>query len=595
MANEWTYTPEISDYLRSQSLPRSSEISTNDYGSTSTSTSHTDLHDTDNVGTTARAPINDQKHPQLNLNHRQEASRNNIMKELESEMESVYSGQYEEGDEACCTRCIDVCCQAYPCTDDSLCSDNLCRGRTDGSKYLLKAVFPLITDHRRIFWILAELTVVLVALGFSIEAHKRDNKPLNTAQLTLSLVAFFLVVIDFVITISSKRVPQQDTEQGDEQDHPEKCCKRCFLKCKSMFDVFRLILSEAIFYPMMICDLFEVTAGMGLEGNTTGDYELKVGDPEGNSTGNPFGTFLVFRSLLSMVFTVYVTRIVVLFIMLKNISAIRIIPMHQDGRQLSSEQYNPEIKQSALYYQGCFFVHVIIQMLAQLSMYIAIAARILFDSRHSHVSIHLIYMIFSGYVLPTLGLLAFFIVTYDWARQYPIGFRLDMMSSFMIMTRYKVSDLMDPGNMISETRTRIMEMIDKLDKLDNIRFQPLKKDFNEIFNKIWYKKFLYPFTSPSLFIICLVYATLQLAVLICATTAVDEMGVIATHILNGGGWVGYYIFAAIIEIIANLYAIIVGALWIAIIAGFVIIIVTDVFCFICIAFTLYGLFYCYKQ
>ena len=43
----------------------------------------------------------------------------------------------------------------------------------------------------------------------------------------------------------------------------------------------------------------------------------------------------------------------------------------------------------------------------------------------------------------------------------------------------------------------------------------------------------YPFKSPALVIICLLYALL--AFVVCASQEMDEMGVVFTHVLNGGG------------------------------------------------------------
>ena len=92
-------------------------------------------------------------------------------------------------------------------------------------------------------------------------------------------------------------------------------------------------------------------------------------------------------------------------------------------------------------------------MLAQVLMYIAIAAKICYDNRHFYqdentdetifFTSFLIYMIVAGYVLPFLGLLNFFIVTFYWSQQYPIGFRLDMLS-ISKMTKYSITDLLNP-------------------------------------------------------------------------------------------------------------------------------------------------------
>ena len=50
-------------------------------------------------------------------------------------------------------------------------------------------------------------------------------------------------------------------------------------------------------------------------------------------------------------------------------------------------------------------------------------------------------------------------------------------------------------------------------------------------NVAMYRKFFYPFESPVLIILCLVYALLQLGFIICAALA--DTG--PTEVLNGGG------------------------------------------------------------
>ena len=136
-----------------------------------------------------------------------------------------------------------------------------------------------------------------------------------------------------------------------------------------------------------------------------------------------------------MVVTVYVARIVVLVAMVKNATAVRTPEpkkVQEDGnREEDDRVYDPVIRKSAVCYQAAFCVHVVMQMLTQLLMYITIAAKIRYDNRHIYcpgntdhtlnISRNLGYMLFAGYVLPFLGLFTFFIVTYYWSQQYPIA------------------------------------------------------------------------------------------------------------------------------------------------------------------------------
>ena len=346
----------------------------------------------------------------------------------------------------------------------------------------------------------------------------------------------------------------------------ESCCKIICSKWSNIFDISRLVISEVIFYPLLICDLFEVIVGRGLEGKSPGDI---------------VGIILFVVSLLSMIITVYIARIVILLAMVVNTSNVSTPDKNlvkEDGT-LPSE-HNPEILKSNFWYRVSFCVHVILQMLAQVVMYIAIAAKIRYDNRHFYrsgntdeniyASSYLWYMMFAGFVTPTLGLISFFVVTHYWSQQYPIGYRIQTMEIFR-MTLIGTHEVLSMKKTIQEGNRKLAESFkgeNKKAMLANFLsvFTPLKNEFSELFKKSWGEKFLYPFKAPMLVVICLVYAALQLAFVICAAQAVDEMGTVVTHVLNGGTWVIFYIFAIIVGFIANVYSFLVAGVWIAIVA-----------------------------
>ena len=64
--------------------------------------------------------------------------------------------------------------------------------------------------------------------------------------------------------------------------------------------------------------------------------------------------------------------------------------------------------------------------------------------------------------------------------------------------------------------------------------------------------------------------------MVCAALAVDEMGTVVIHILNGGGWVYYYISVVALGIIANIYTVLVVAVWIPLIIAAIIVILAIV-------------------
>lgn len=217
--------------------------------------------------------------------------------------------------------------------------------------------------------------------------------------------------------IEGKHEDEPPNEKACSDESETKVCKnKCYSGCKNTFDIVRVFITEVIIYPILICDIFEVITGRGYRGDSSGDR---------------LGFSLFILSCISLVLYVYIARIVVLAGTIINIKAVR---TPNKGMRINDTDH--EIRQSALRYQIYFFIHVVLQMLAQILMFVAIGGKVRYDNRHFYVpgntdeSIHvsgfLWYMIVAGYVAPMMGNLTFFIVTYYWTQEFPIGLYVDM-------------------------------------------------------------------------------------------------------------------------------------------------------------------------
>ena len=110
-------------------------------------------------------------------------------------------------------------------------------------------------------------------------------------------------------------------------------------------------------------------------------------------------------------------------------------------------------------------------LFSKCSSSIFIAAKIRHDNRHFYedensdegicVTNYLWYMMASGYVLSIMGLFTFFIVTYYWSQQYPVGYRIDMISIFK-MTEYGMVDLSNRRKEIAEKKEKIIDLVETL-------------------------------------------------------------------------------------------------------------------------------------
>jgi hypothetical protein len=337
-------------------------------------------------------------------------------------------------------------------------------------------------------------------------------------------------------------------------------CRPC---CRNATDAIRIILTEIILYPLLICDIFEVTTGRGFEGTSHSDR---------------LGVFLFVVSCIYLLLYVYIARIIIMVGLIRNITDIRTPERKIENKDARNERhYNRNIRRSAVVYQVCFTVHMILQMIAQVLMFIAIGGKIRYDNRHFYdsddpdqsiyVSGYLWFMIISGFFLPFMGFLSFFVVTFYWTQEFPIGIYVDMIS-LMKMTACGGEEIVKFGEKIEERKEYAQKLC--------TRFETLHTDYHNMRKVSWYEKFSYPFVKPGLILLCMLYASLLLAFITCAALTLDEAGDITILILNGGGWAIYYLLAVIFGVIANIYILLVVAFWVIVITTILVLIAVAV-------------------
>ena len=516
-------------------------------------------------------------------------------------------------------KCIDCCFQSFHCNFKKLLrlkaspedkeprlsavsrinymTPILRRGRSKGWVLHTKMIFPLVKASVRNFWVAAEFSAVLLALILSITSFTLGkNRTFNILHLALTIAGSILASVDGLILLCSCRLcrdcthkaeqtsesQQQDCEAEvstheaeqtlkPQQQLPEAgsgetseskgICKECLNATRNRFDLIRMILSELIFYPLLICDIFELIVSETYFFDNVED-------------GISFALFVI--SLASELFFVYIMRIAIL-IAANYHSQKKRLP--KDGRDFDRSN-----SKSASYFQSYFVIHVCAQMLAQVLMIIAIAGVIREENRHLfgedkkndtkfnnesntmdkdesiHVSNYLWYMLVSGYVLPIFGILTFFIVTYFWAQEFPIGICTDVLS---VLQAPGIDEVVDFGKTKEESG-------DKMSKINRyIHLSELKKQFKNLRDTKWYDKFAYAFQSPQMVIISMMYTALQITFVACALKAVDD----------NTAWVIYFVIAGIIGYVANLYVFTVALLW-AIIIGSILLMIAFLIAFL---------------
>ena len=333
----------------------------------------------------------------------------------------------EGGDPAvsatCGEKCTDFCCQACVCNFQSpfarqnekpfmekkdILTPILRRGRAKGWGIYSKFAFPLVRDTIRNVWVIAEFLTILAALLLSILSFVKGNREIfNSLHLAIIILSTVLALLDTAFLLkdlvckSSKACKYcvQNKSTGDSHDTTaETCqCKKCLKGCKNISDFLRVLFTELLLYPLLICDLFEFIIGDGYEGEKVEDRIS-------------FALFIL--SLLALVLYVYFARILILIGMIYNVHKQR-QPFVQETVVRQRYSYDGTIAKGALYFQGFFFIHVLGQMIAQLMMLVAIGAKIEHNNKEVNldckpwqtvcVSPTLWYMIVAGYIMSICG------------------------------------------------------------------------------------------------------------------------------------------------------------------------------------------------
>ncbi|XP_064399158.1 uncharacterized protein LOC135345659 [Halichondria panicea] len=471
---------------------------------------------------------------------------------------------------------VDFCCQSCTCSIHSpfqrkkpvdfekkeYMTPTLRNGKARGKNMFSHLAFPLVLDTVRVVWISSEFALAIFGLIFSIATYATGSvEAFNTFHLVLSIVAAILAITDGIYGMKvSCSECVKNCKNGSAKNKTEdilleaadetgKCCCK---SCKTLFDFVRVVLTEVILVPLLICDIFEVVTG--------------APEVAGNAS-NIIGMILFAIGGLTVLVYVYFARLGILIGIVKYVQNGR-SPRTDDAAVLKSVDYDPSLKKYGLFFQLAFLLHVTGQMMGQVLMLIAIGGKIRYDNRHLYnpsdrdtrvyASPELWYMCVAATVLPVCGLLSFFIVTNFWVQEFPISLCLDMIK---LLKMPGADEIFDSKQVVKDGAKEMSKVISKF-----IRVDQLKTDYNVLSNTRFLDKLSYPFKSPGLIILCLLYAGGQLGFIICAATAKDETGMLMGQVLNGGGWVVYYIFAVVVGALANLYVFAVAAVWVTIIS-----------------------------
>lgn len=213
-------------------------------------------------------------------------------------------------------------------------------------------------------------------------------------------------------------------------------------------------------------------------------------------------------------------------------------------------------------------------MITQVLALIAIGGCIYLENRHLYeedntdetirVSGFLWYMIAAGYVTPVIGFFSYFLVTFYWVQEFPIALCLDMIS--LAKTKRGPEDFIDVKEQLEEPRETLKTIAEVL--------KCILPDFKKMHNRNWCFKFTYPFRTPVIVVLCVLYALMQmafagLAIIILGIAAIDEEDSNDPSNSNDPEnlpnvffvWLIYFSVGTGIGAIANAYVFAVAAFW----------------------------------
>ena len=297
----------------------------------------------------------------------------------------------EDQEETKKEKCIDCCFQSISCNLKNLLlckrseegapetlsavkkikemSPILRRGRSKGWVIHTEMIFPLVKASCRNVWVFAELMAVVVSFILSMVTFSLGkNRIFNILHLALTIVGSILAIFDGVIllkgcccfTVCKHKKEENSAELAEDMGSNEtarnnKCCKECLDYGKNVFDLIRMIISELLFYPILICNIFEM-----ITGETYFFFNNAV-------DGVSFVLFAL--SLASQLFFVYVVRIGIIIAASYHSQKERV---PDKNNRDNCKEFDPSNSASARCFQCYFVFHICAQMVAQILMFIAI-------------------------------------------------------------------------------------------------------------------------------------------------------------------------------------------------------------------------------
>lgn len=373
-------------------------------------------------------------------------------------------------------------------------SPQLKKASSQGINMMKKVFFPALPHLLQDVWVYLEFGITLFAFIFGVLSLDLSDgsKAFNIVYLGLTILSIILASVDcflYFVTMGScvecikichgmlrRRGEENELELLEQQAENEGCCrmsKEYKQKFSTYFELVRNIVSEALLYPLLICDLFDFIVG-GVFRNISTDDRLN------------FTLFVV--GSLYLILSVYIMRMFLIIGSLVSLSRLPKMP-------------------NASGYQGnnirllkWFSIHIFFQIITHAILIVAVAVKIRhenpkFGEQDSIFASSFLWInVVLGGLIPIVGILSFFVTNYYYMREFTISFWIEMMA---MLQAPSFTDTVFP----SEDGQSSSSLQLAADFVKDSELKKVKKQFERYKSPSWYVKFFFPLKLPLLVLI----------------------------------------------------------------------------------------------
>ena len=369
-------------------------------------------------------------------------------------------------------------------------SPQLQKASSQGVNMMKKLFFPALPHLLQDLWVYLEFGVTMFAFIFGLLSLDLNDgsKAFNIVYLTLTIISIVLATIDcflYFVQMGScaeclkicyvklkKRGEEREQELlsiEDGDDEKKGCCrmsKERKEKFNTYFELIRNIVSEAILYPLLICDLFDFIVG-GVFRNISTEDHLN------------FTLFVV--GSLYLILAVYIMRIFTITGILFSFRRMPKMPNSSGSRRNNIKLLK------------WFSIHILFQIITHALLIVSVALKIRqenpnFGEQDSIFASSFLWInVVLGGLIPIAGILSFFVTNYYYIKEFSISFWIDMVSMLQAPSFTEVVFPSEDGKSSTEMAKEYVQ---------DSELKRIKKEYKQYKSPKWYKKFFFPLKLP---------------------------------------------------------------------------------------------------